>query len=330
MAPLALSLGDPAGIGPEVAAKAWAARTALDVPAFFAVGDRKGLEAVWPGPIAKIDDPADAARVFGTALPLLHIENDSTVEPGRPNLEGAQNALAALEIAVGLTRSGAASGVITGPVSKAQLYSVGFTFPGQTEFVAERCGIAEDNAVMLLASATLRVVPVTVHIPFGEVRSRLTTDLILHKGRSTARSLTKDFGIKAPRIAVAGLNPHAGEGGHLGHEEARIIAPAIAALQAEGINAFGPISPDALFTPRARQSYDVALCMYHDQALIPIKALFVDEGVNMTLGLPIIRTSPDHGTAFDIAGKNLANPGAMIAAIQMAASAAHFRALHDR
>jgi 4-hydroxythreonine-4-phosphate dehydrogenase len=327
-APLALSLGDPCGIGPEIVAKAWASRDVLNLPAFFALGDRRGIEAIWSGPIVQIDDPAEAELVFWHALPVLNLENSGAILPGEPNLEGAQNALAALELAVGLARSGAASAIVTAPVSKAQLYSIGFTHPGQTEFVAERCGITSDNAVMMLASKSLRVVPITVHIPFGDVPSKLSTDLIIQKAKATIRGLAKDFGIQSPRLAVAGLNPHAGENGKLGREEIDIIRPAIEALNAQGINAFGPISPDALFTPRAREGYDAALCMYHDQALIPLKALFIDEGVNMTLGLPIIRTSPDHGTAFDLAGQNRADPGAMIAAIEMAASAVHFRAIY--
>jgi 4-hydroxythreonine-4-phosphate dehydrogenase len=211
-------------------------------------------------------------------------------------------------------------------VAKSQLYAIGFSHPGQTEFIAERCGVSCDNVAMLLAGPGLRVVPATIHVPLSDVAGMLTIDLIVARGRATARGIQRNFGIQEPRIAVAGFNPHAGEDGALGGEENAIIAPAIAMLKAEGIDAFGPVPPDSLFTPRARTSYDAALCMYHDQALIPLKALYVDEGVNMTLGLPIIRTSPDHGTAFDIAGQGKADPGAMIAAIQMAASAAHFRA----
>lgn len=326
MNPIALSLGDPCGIGPEIAAKAWSARSVSALTPFFAIGDARAIEAVWQGPVVNISDPADAEKVFPTALPIIAVEGASAFKPGQPTIDGAQSALQSLEMAIGLTRSGAASALVTGPVSKAQLYKIGFTHPGQTEFIAERCGVGEHNAVMLLTSAALRVVPVTVHIPISAVPSVLTTDLILAKCRAAAKGLTRDFGIKNPRIAVAGLNPHAGEAGMIGREEITIIQPAIDVLRGEGIDCFGPVPPDALFTARARSGYDAALCMYHDQALIPLKALYFDEGVNMTLGLPIIRTSPDHGTAFDIAGQGKADPSAMIAALNMAASAAHFRA----
>ena len=198
--------------------------------------------------------------------------------------------------------------------------------PGQTEFIAELCGVAADNAVMMLSGPTLRVVPVTTHIPMADVAGALTSELIVAKARATARGLSRDFGIEQPRLAVAGFNPHAGESGMIGREEIDIIAPAIETLREEGIDAFGPLAPDALFHARARSSYDAAICMYHDQALIPLKALHFDEGVNITLGLPIIRTAPDHGTAFAIAGKDQANAGAMIAAIKLAAQAAATRA----
>ncbi len=326
MKPLAISLGDPSGIGPEIIAKAWAARVINDLPVFFAVGDARSIEAVWQGPLVRITDPSQAVAIFPTALPVFEIEDGGAITPGVPNVEGARCALDALELVVGLARSGAVSGVVTGPISKAQLYAIGFTHPGQTEFIAERCGVARDNVIMMLAGGGLRVVPVTIHVALSAVSALLTTDLIVAKGRATARALQRNFGISTPRIAVAGLNPHAGEDGALGTEEIRVIGPAIDILKSEGLDVFGPVPPDALFTPRARPTFDVALCMYHDQALIPIKALYFDEGVNMTLGLPIIRTAPDHGTAFDIAGHNKADPSAMIAAIRAAAAAAHFRA----
>jgi 4-hydroxythreonine-4-phosphate dehydrogenase len=327
MTPLALSIGDPSGIGPEIAAKAWLAREIKNLPPFFVVGDHRAISAVWRGPIVSIENPEETAAVFQRALPVLAVENQGEILVGHPSLEGAGHALQALEIGVGLARSGAASGLVTGPVSKAQLYAVGFRHPGQTEFIAERCGVSQENTVMMLVARTFRVVPVTIHIALSQVAQSLTTELIVARARAAVRGLIRDFGISAPRIAVAGLNPHAGEGGTMGDEEGRVIAPAIESLKAEGINAFGPISPDSLFTAAARDTYDLALCMYHDQALIPLKALYFDEGVNMTLGLPIIRTSPDHGTAFAIAGQGKADPGAMIAAIQAAASATHFRAL---
>ncbi|WP_294202110.1 4-hydroxythreonine-4-phosphate dehydrogenase PdxA, partial [uncultured Sphingomonas sp.] len=246
--------------------------------------------------------------------------------PGQPDVEGARCALHSLELAVGLVRSEAASALVTGPVSKAQLYDIGFNHPGQTEFVAERCGVAGANAVMMLAGPSLRVVPITTHVPLADVSGLLSVDLIVAKGRATARGLCKNFGITAPRLAFAGLNPHAGESGAIGREEIDLIEPAIAQLCAEGIDATGPFAADTLFHPRARAAYDAALCCYHDQALVPIKTLHFDEGVNMTLGLPIVRTSPDHGTAFGIAGQDVAHPGAMIAAIAMAGDAARRRA----
>ncbi len=326
MKPIAVSLGDPSGIGPETIAGAWTARTTHDLAPFFAVGDARAIEAVWRGPLTRISDPSQAASVFASALPVLEIQSAGPIAPGLPNLEGARSALDALELVVGLARTNAASAIVTGPVAKAQLYAIGFTHPGQTEFIAERCGVARDNVVMMLAGGDLRVVPATIHIPIKDVASLITTDLLVAKGRALARGLCRNFGLNDPLIAVAGLNPHAGEEGNIGTEELESIAPAIIRLNDEGIRAFGPISPDALFTPRLRKTFDAALCMYHDQALIPLKALYFDEGVNMTLGLPIIRTSPDHGTAFDIAGKAIASSGAMIAAIRMAALAVHFRA----
>ena len=264
--------------------------------------------------------------MFGNALPVLHVADGGSICVGNPDAEGARCALASLELATGLTRSGASSALVTAPVSKAQLYGIGFTHPGQTEFIAERCGVSPENAVMMLAGPTLRVVPVTTHIPLGEVAATLSIELIVAKARATARGLERDFGITSPRLAVAGFNPHAGESGMIGREEIDIITPAVEQLRAEGIDATGPIAADGLFHPRARATYDAAICMYHDQALIPLKALHFDEGVNVTLGLPIIRTSPDHGTAFGIAGRNIANPGAMIAAIRLAAQAAAARA----
>ena len=288
---------------------------------FFAVGDVGAIEAAWDGPIAVIADPGEAAALFDEALPVIRVA-DSTVPPGSLDLVGARNALDALELAVGLTRSGAASGLVTGPVSKSRLYSVGFTHPGQTEFVAERCGVASELVAMMLAGPTLRVVPVTTHIPLAEVPNLLTAESIVAKGRAAIRGLQRQFGIAAPRIAVAGLNPHAGEGGALGREEIDIIMPAIERLREEGHDVSGPHPPDIMFYSHRRKSYDAALCMYHDQALIPLKTLHFDDGINITLGLPIVRTSPDHGTAFDIAGKSLADPGAMIAAIRTAGECA--------
>ena len=326
VAPLAISMGDPAGIGPEIIAKAWANRRRARLQPYFAVGDARAIGRVWTGPIATIDVPDAAARAFAKALPVLSVEDAGAITPGTPDSDGAQCALHALELATGLARSGAAGALVTGPVSKAQLYKIGFTHPGQTEFVAERFGVAGENAVMMLAGPTLRVVPITTHVPLASVSDMLSVDLIVAKARATARGLERNFGIARPRLAFAGFNPHAGEQGAIGREEIDFIIPAIEQLRSEGIDAAGPFAADTMFDARARAGYDAALCCYHDQALIPLKTLHFDEGVNMTLGLPIVRTSPDHGTAFAIAGKDKAEPGAMIAAIRMAAEAAARRA----
>jgi 4-hydroxythreonine-4-phosphate dehydrogenase len=328
MTPLVVAMGDPAGVGPEIIAKAWCARERQRLSPFVAIGDTRAIARVWPGPLERVDTLAAGAAVFARALPVLHVDDAGEIVPGRPDIDGARSALHALEIAVGFARSGASPALVTGPVSKAQLYDIGFTHPGQTEFVAERCGIARENAVMLLAGPTLKVVPITTHVPLAAVPTLLTIELILAKAHATARGLRRNFGIAAPRLAFAGLNPHAGEGGAIGREEIEVIAPAIEQLRADGIDAIGPFSADTMFHPRARAGYDVALCPYHDQALVPIKTLHFDEGVNMTLGLPIVRTSPDHGTAFAIAGQDRAEPGAMIAAIRMASEAARCRAEH--
>ena len=320
--PIAVSLGDPAGIGPEVVAKCWDHRSAFNLPPFLAVGDARSLSAVWDGPIVTIDDPRDADSAFDVGLPIFHIPAGDTDIPGRPSVAGAHCSLDALELAVGLARSGSASAVVTGPVSKQQLYSIGFVHPGQTEFVAERCGVASENVAMMLAGPTLRTVPVTTHVPLHEVPRRLNPGLIEARGRATLRGLQRNFGIADPRLAISALNPHAGEGGALGTEEEDIIRPAIDALRAEGWHVIGPLSADTMFHEAARSQYDAALCMYHDQALIPLKALHFEEGVNITLGLPIVRTAPDHGTAFDIAGEDRADPRATAAAIRMAAGCA--------
>jgi len=276
-------------------------------------------------PVRRIADPAEAAETFGIALPVLE-GDDGDYRPGEPDAAGARLALASLENATALALAGAAAGVVTGPVAKAQLAGAGFDFPGQTEFLADACGIAEQDAVMMLAGPQLKTVPITVHCALADVPGLLSASLIENRCRIVDEGLRRDFGMAAPRIAVAGLNPHSGEGGKFGREEIEIISPAIEALRARGIDATGPYPADALFAPHARSGYDVAVCMYHDQALIPLKALDFDAGVNMTLGLPIVRTSADHGTAFSIAGKRLADPGATIAAIRMAGEAAAMRA----
>ena len=324
--PLAVSLGDPAGIGPEVVAKCWDNRSAFGLPPFVAIGDPRSITAVWDGPLEIIDDPGQADAAFDVGLPLFQIMAAQADVPGQPTVAGAHCSLDALELAVGLARSGSVSAVVTGPVSKEQLYGIGFTHPGQTEFVAERCGIAAANVAMMLAGPTLRTVPVTTHLPFTEVAEKLSSALIESRARTVLRGLQRQFGIAEPRLAISGLNPHAGEGGMLGKEEIEIIEPAIAALRAEGWRVTGPHPADTMFHETARARYDAALCMYHDQALIPLKALHFNDGVNTTLGLPIVRTAPDHGTAFDIAGEDRADPRPMAAAIRMAAECGAYRA----
>ena len=324
--PLAISLGDPAGIGPEVLAKCWDNRAAFALPPFVAIGDPRSIGAVWDGPIEIITDPNEADSAFDVGLPLLQLLSAEDTVPGHPSVAGAHCSLDSLELAVGLARSGSAAAVVTGPVSKEQLYAIGFAHPGQTEFVAERCGVSSANVAMMLAGPTLRTIPVTTHVELADVPRELTSGLIEARARAVLRGLQRGFGIADPRLAVAGLNPHAGEGGQLGREEIEIIAPAIAALAAEGWRVTGPHPADTLFHAAARAKYDAALCMYHDQALIPVKALHFEDAVNVTLGLPIVRTAPDHGTAFDIAGQDRADPRPMAAAIRMAAESAAHRA----
>lgn len=329
-APLAITLGDPAGIGPEVILGAWTRlRAERRAPPAFVVGGpellRRSAEALRIDcPIVPIADPAEAMFACAAGLPVM-AGVDGPLNPGKPSADGARLALASLQWGVKFAISGVASGLVTAPIAKSALVAVGWDYPGQTEFLADACGRPYRDAVMMLAGPSLRTVPLTVHVALAEVPQLISAGLVIHKARIVAAGLRRDFGIAEPRLAVAALNPHAGEGGQFGDEDDRIIAPAIAALQAEGIDAVGPVPGDALFTPRARATYDAALCMYHDQALIPLKTLEFDEGVNVTLGLPIIRTSPDHGTAFDIAGQGKADPGAMAAAIRMAADMAHKR-----
>ena len=278
-----------------------------------------------PIPLREILEPAQAGDCFADALPVLG-DADWHYRPGEPDSNGAHLALNSLQAATHHAVFGTASGIVTGPIAKSLLAEIGFGFPGQTEFVADACGIRADDAVMMLAGPSLRTVPLTVHCPLAEVPGRLTADLIYNRSRTVAQALQNDFGIESPRLAIGALNPHAGENGRMGTEDRDVIAPAIERLRAEGIDATGPHPADTLFAPRARAKYDVAIAMYHDQALIPLKALDFDQGVNVTLGLPIVRTSPDHGTAFDIAGKGIANPGARIAAIRMAGEIAARRA----
>ncbi|MBV1688282.1 4-hydroxythreonine-4-phosphate dehydrogenase PdxA [Novosphingobium sp. G106] len=329
-AALAVSLGDPAGVGPELLAEAWARRGEEGLTPFFAVGGASLLAAAAAQrgiavPVQRIADPGEATAVFPLALPVLG-DLDGPYRPGEPDRDGAMLALASLTEAARLTVAGEASGIVTGPIAKSRLAEVGFVHPGQTEFVAKAAGVAPEDAVMMLAGPSLRTVPLTVHMALADVPKALTVELIQRRCSIVAAALRRDFGLSTPRLALAALNPHAGEDGRFGDEESRIIAPAIAALRAAGIAVTGPHPADAMFAPHARGDYDVALCMYHDQALIPLKALDFDNGVNVTLGLPVIRTSPDHGTAFAIAGQRRANPGATIAALRMAGECAARRA----
>jgi 4-hydroxythreonine-4-phosphate dehydrogenase len=286
-----------------------------------AAAKRRGLAIE----VRAVGGAADTAEAFTHALPVLGDE-DGPYSPGQPGGEGASLALASLRGAAALTVSGESAAIVTGPVSKAELAKVGFAFPGQTEFVADASGVAAEDAVMMLAGPSLRTVPLTVHVPLAQVPGLITAELILRRCRVVAAALRRDFGLARPRLALCGLNPHAGENGRMGREDGDIIAPAIAALRAEGIEASGPHPADTLFAPHLRDGYDVAVAMYHDQALIPLKALDFDRGVNVTLGLPIVRTSPDHGTAFGIAGTGEARAEATIAAIRMAGEIAARRA----
>ncbi|MBC7800055.1 MAG: 4-hydroxythreonine-4-phosphate dehydrogenase PdxA [Gemmatimonadaceae bacterium] len=314
---IALTMGDPAGIGGELAIKAWQALRHTG-PAFFVIGDPAHLQGGHT-----IGDPAQAASAFAEALPVLPQPLARPPTPGRPDPANAPATIASIERAVRLTQSGAASAVVTNPISKAVLYAAGFPHPGHTEFLGALTGCA--HPVMMLANDFLRVVPVTVHVGLRAALDSLTTGAIVDTARVAAAALRLQFGIATPRLAIAGLNPHAGEGGAMGDEEARLIAPAVAVLQQDGIAATGPYPPDTMFTPGARATYDAAICMYHDQALIPLKTLDMASGVNVTLGLPIIRTSPDHGTAFDIAGQGVADPSSLIAALRLAATLAERR-----
>lgn len=331
LAPLALTIGDPAGVGPELAAAAWALSDAEALLPFFVVGSARVVEEAARRrgitvPVCAVKTTDEVAGRFADALPVLDLD-DLPYTPGQPDDAGALLALNALATATGLVRSGAASALVTGPIAKSRLARVGFDFPGQTEFVADACGITPEHAVMMLAGPSLRVVPITVHVSLRSVPDLLTVELIRSRAAIAAAALARDFGIAAPRLAVAGLNPHAGEDGRMGTEDGAIVAPAVAALREAGIDAFGPLPPDTMFHAEARERYDAAICMYHDQALIPMKALDFDEGVNVTLGLPIIRTSPDHGTAFAIAGTGTARVGPTIAAIRMAGECAKRRAM---
>lgn len=319
-APVALTCGEPAGIGPELAALAWGQlKGALP---FFLIGDPDHL----PGglPVALIDDPAEAAAAQARGLPVLRHDFEGALTPGTPNPAHARGVIDVIAHGVALVRAGAASALCTAPIHKKALQDgAGFAYPGHTEYLAALTGAA--HVVMMLASPMLRVVPATIHIPLKDVPAALSAGGLEQTIRITHAALIRDFGIAAPRLAVAGLNPHAGEGGKIGREEIELIGPVLDALRAEGMDLRGPLSADTMFHAAAREGYDAAIAMYHDQALIPIKTLDFDRGVNVTLGLPIIRTSPDHGTALDIAGRGLANPRSTIEALKLAAKMAAAR-----
>ena len=328
-APLVLSCGEPAGIGGEITLQAWMRRRDAALPPFCVVDDPMRLERIaamlgWAVPVAKIAAPAEAVTVFGRALPVLPVAFPAPVVPGRPDAANAKTVIAAIETGVRLVAQGASAALVTNPIQKETLYQAGFAHPGHTEFLGALAGGA--RPVMMLACEGLKVVPVTVHVALAAALKALSTAEIVAVGRIAADALRRDFGLDRPRLAVAGLNPHAGEHGTMGREEIDMIAPAIAALRAGGIDATGPYSPDTMFHEAARRRYDAALCMYHDQALIPLKTIDFDRGVNITLGLPFVRTSPDHGTACDIAGRGIANPESLIAALKLAAAMAARRA----
>jgi 4-hydroxythreonine-4-phosphate dehydrogenase len=324
--PLALTLGEPAGIGPDITLAAWRRRAELALPPFYLLADpafiARRVERIAPDTPLAVVEPAAAVAAFATALPVVDIAVPVSAEPGRPDQSSARAALAAIRRAVADVHAGAAAAVVTNPVAKNVLYRSGFPEPGHTEYLgklAEEATGVSARPVMMLWSPELAVVPVTIHLALKDVIPRLSESLVVETARIVARDLRERFGIARPRLAIAGLNPHAGEDGALGDEDLTVVRPAVERLKAEGIDARGPLPADSLFHRAARASYDVALAMYHDQALIPIKTLAFNHAVNVTLGLPFVRTSPDHGTAFDIAGTGRADPASLIAALQLAA-----------
>ncbi|AQU87681.1 4-hydroxythreonine-4-phosphate dehydrogenase PdxA [Komagataeibacter nataicola] len=321
-APLALTMGDPAGIGPEITAGAWQAMRA-GATVFAVIGDAAliGRHGV---PVREIGTMGEAAGVFADAVPVLPVTLAAPVVAGQPDSRNADAITTSIARAVELARHGHAAGVVTNPISKIVLKKAGFAYPGHTEYLAALCNVP-GREVMMLACPELRVVPVTIHVSLRRALDELTTGGIIAATRTTHAALMRDFGLARPRIAMAGLNPHAGEGGTMGTEEQTIIIPAMEALREHGMDVSGPWPPDTMFTPPARARYDVAMCMYHDQALIPLKTIDMTQGVNTTLGLPIIRTSPDHGTAFDIAGRGTADPTSLVAALRMAMQMAEHR-----
>lgn len=328
--PLAVTMGEPAGIGTEITLRAWQTKAQRAIPKFFLVDDPDRVRYVarrlgWDIPVREVASGLDARSVFAEALPVVAMSQMPAIDLGRPNPDGAEAVLGSIRQAVRMTLEGEASGIVTNPIHKGVLYEAGFRFPGHTELLASLTD-AGTAPVMMLVCPDLRVVPVTVHEPLREAIDHLTTASIVHCTRVTVAALRRDFGISHPRITVAALNPHAGEGGALGREEIEIIQPAVEELRIDGVAVDGPHPADTLFHRRSRGTFDAAICMYHDQALIPLKTIDFHRGVNVTLGLPIIRTSPDHGTALDIAGKAIANPSSMIQALTIAHRMARRRA----
>jgi 4-hydroxythreonine-4-phosphate dehydrogenase len=323
--PLALTFGEPAGIGPDITIKAWLRRNELKLPPFYLLGDPDFLDERAKAlglnlRLAKVH-PKDARDAFADALPVVATGHPATAQAGTPDGNSAEVAMASIRQAVADVIAGRASAVVTNPIAKNVLYRAGFRHPGHTEYLAELAATENHTPqpVMMLWSPALVVVPVTIHVALREALAQLSSDLIVTTARIVVAALKARFGLANPRLAVSGLNPHAGEDGSLGSEDKTIVAPAVEILRGEGIEIRGPLPADTMFHAAARQTYDCAICMYHDQALIPIKTLAFEDAVNVTLGLPFIRTSPDHGTAFDIAGTGKANPSSLIAALRLAA-----------
>ena len=316
MPALALTCGEPSGIAPEITAAAWQALHDQGKYAFFLIGEPQLIASI---PVEVITNPEDATKIFSRALPVLPSPMGE-VNIGKPSADNGPHVIASIDRAVALTLSGQASGIVTNPIQKESLYQAGFQFEGHTDYLehlAKQAG-HDAHSVMMLAAPGLRTVPITVHIALKDVPLALTREIIESQCRVTAQGLQKHFAIARPRLGITGLNPHAGENGAMGDEEIRIIKPAIEALRAEGLDVTGPLPADTIFHEEARSAYDVIMCMYHDQALIPVKTIGFHEGVNCTLGLPFIRTSPDHGTGLGIAGLGRANPLSLISAIRMA------------
>jgi 4-hydroxythreonine-4-phosphate dehydrogenase len=329
--PLALTSGEPAGIGPDITLKAWLHRDELELPAFYWLGDAASLDRRAKALALNVRlaevRPEDAVGTFAQALPVVSTGQAATAQPGHPDDSSAGAAMASIRQAVADVMAGRACAVVTNPIAKNVLYRAGFRHPGHTEYLAELAATntSTPQPVMMLWSPALAVVPVTIHVSVREALAQLSTDLIVTTARIVMAGLKSRFGIARPRLAISGLNPHAGEDGSLGTEDQTIVAPAVDILRKQGFDVRGPLPADTMFHEAARQTYDCAICMYHDQALIPIKTLAFEDAVNVTLGLPFIRTSPDHGTAFDIAGTGKANPSSLIAALRLAARMADAR-----